>query len=124
MDYRSPIEVYTHEPMFKEMEDGIMRATVSCGVQIDKDELIRALAYDREQYRAGYEAAERKYKRPVGEWIDRMAEHKEREDVINVRECSICHACYVRRYPSSLGFEEEIPNYCPNCGADMRGVEE
>ena len=115
MDYRSPIEAYTHEPMIKEMEDGIMRATISCGVQIDKDELIRALAYDREQYRAGYEAAEKKYKRPTGEWMETEAWPH------NVY-CSNCKKTYAQTH-WPVWEDGSLPRrFCPNCGADMRGA--
>lgn len=107
MDYRSPIGIYTHEPIFKEMEDGIMRATINLGVQIDKDELIRALAYDREQYRCGYEAAERKYKRPEGEWLFK----KQTNDNHITGQCSNCKE------------RSRINNYCPCCGAKMKGEE-
>ena len=57
MDYKSPIEILTGEPIFKEMDDGVMRATVNCGVHVDKEELLKALAYDRGQYEKGYEDA-------------------------------------------------------------------
>lgn len=105
MDYKSPIQIYTHGPSFKEMEDGIMRAIIRCGVQIDKDELIRALAYDRDQYRDGYEAAEKKYKRPEGEWLFK----KQTNDNRITGQCSNCKE------------RSRINNYCPCCGADMRG---
>ena len=110
MDYRSPIEIYTHEPIFKEMEDGVMHAVINLGVQIDKDELIRALAYDREQYEKGYTAARRIYKRPIGEWrIDEPGE----SGLGTIYKCPYC------KYKV-----EFVPtNFCPNCGADMRGEE-
>lgn len=117
MDYRSPIEIYTHEPIFQEMEDGIMRATVSCGVQIDKDELIRALAYDREQYRAGYEAAERKYKRPEGDWVGEADGYWNGELIYDVWHCPFCD------YRIEEDEQEQLPNFCPNCGAKMGGIE-
>lgn len=110
MDYRSPIEICTHEPMFKEIEDGIMRATVSCGVQIDKDELIRALAYDREQYEKGYTAAKRIYKRPIGEWI---IDEPEDSGLGTIYKCPYC------KYKVDC----KPTNFCPNCGADMRGAD-
>lgn len=116
MDYRSPIEIYTHEPIFKEMEDGVIQAAISCGVQIDKDELIRALAYDREQYRAGYEAAEKKYKRPEGEWQVRFPY----DETSKARTCSNCNITQrVNIYDGKVRF-----SFCPYCGADMRGEEE
>ena len=111
MDYRSPIEIYTQEPIFKEMEDGIVRATVNCGVHVDKEELLKALAYDRGQYERGYEDAKRIYKRPIGEW---RIDEPEDSGLGTIYKCPYCK------------YEVEcVPtNFCPNCGADMRGTEE
>ncbi len=36
------------------LEGEIMQAVMRVGVDVDKDELIKALAYDREQYQKGY----------------------------------------------------------------------
>lgn len=51
--YKSPIEV-----MLKEMqlvrEGEIIRAVQNIGVQVDKDELLKALQYDRKQYDRGF----------------------------------------------------------------------
>lgn len=51
------------------------------------------------EYMRGYEAAEREYKRPQGEWnpIDAF-----------VVRCSVC------------GVESFATPFCPKCGADMR----
>jgi len=51
--------------------------------------------------------------RPKGKWIE----------VTNGRgghECSNCHA-YA---PSYMSGDEHLSDFCPNCGADMRGEEE
>jgi len=50
--------------------------------------------------------------RPKGKWIE----------VTNGRgghECSNCHA-YA---PSYMSGDEHLSDFCPNCGADMRGEE-
>lgn len=55
------------------------------------------------EYMRGYEAAEREYKRPQGEWI-----YLNEDEPMTV-ECPFCHerkCC--------------ISNYCDNCGADMQ----
>lgn len=36
-------------------EDGVMKAIAEVGVDVDKEELIRALKYDRQQYQKGYD---------------------------------------------------------------------
>ena len=48
--------------------------------------------------------------RPHGEWIKRCITSVDSPDV---SECSIC------KYPVSTMWGKT--NYCPNCGADMRG---
>ena len=53
MSYKSPIEVL-RGPMNFEVEKQIVTAIQSIGVQVDKDELERALKYDRDQYSKGY----------------------------------------------------------------------
>ena len=53
MNYRSPIEVI--QTQFRSQVEGeIYKAVINVGVDIDKDELIKALSYDRNQYQKGY----------------------------------------------------------------------
>lgn len=56
--YESPITKLMSEissQMIKEDEDHLMyEVRKAVGYEIDKDELLRALRYDREQYRRGY----------------------------------------------------------------------
>lgn len=100
--YESPIEIFTTE-LHTAYEDGIMKAVQNVGFNVNKEELIKALQYDRDQYRKGYEDG----RPPKGEWI---------EDPFGSAPlfCSIC------------GHKESMKalfmySYCPNCGADMRG---
>lgn len=51
--YKSPIELIT-EQMNTQIEDHIFKAIQKVAVNIDKEELIRVLQYDREQYEQGY----------------------------------------------------------------------
>lgn len=54
-DYQSPIKLMEQQ-MRTSVEGNILRAVQSVGVDMNKDELIRALQYDREQYAKGYAA--------------------------------------------------------------------
>lgn len=58
MSYKSPITVFSQEK-FREIrekqEELVLKRILDIGVDVDKDELIKALAYDRDQYRMGYE---------------------------------------------------------------------
>ena len=51
--YKSPIEVITRQ-MRTEFEDNVVKAIQDYGVSVDKEELIKALQYDRNQYEKGY----------------------------------------------------------------------
>jgi hypothetical protein len=51
--YKSPIEI-VQTGMRVQMENGIMKAVQDVGIRVDKAELLKSLAYDREQYKKGY----------------------------------------------------------------------
>ena len=51
--YKAPIELISSPSKF-DIDGEIYKAVVQCGVSVDKDELIRALQYDRDQYYKGY----------------------------------------------------------------------
>jgi hypothetical protein len=51
--YESPITIITGQMKY-EIENEIYRAVQEVGVSVDKEELIKALLYDREQYVKGY----------------------------------------------------------------------
>ena len=83
----------------------------------DREAIIRRLesmygeAKDNETKEALFYAIEAlKEQRPHGEWIDKG----------EYAECSICGSCSGTQFDGV----EPIPlktNFCPNCGADMRG---
>ena len=56
MSYKSPIEIATDlsNAFMLEIENEVVKAVYHVGVKVDKDELLKALVYDREQYKAGY----------------------------------------------------------------------
>ena len=51
--YESPIQVVCRE-MQNTFDSDVMKAVLSYGISVDKDELIRALQYDRDQYEKGF----------------------------------------------------------------------
>jgi len=53
MSYQSPIEVFQTQ-MQSQIVGEIYKATMRVGVNVDKDELLKALQYDRDQYQKGY----------------------------------------------------------------------
>ena len=57
MNYVSPIQLNFEtltDKLIQEEEKVIMRGIINAGVEVDKDELIKALKYDRDQYTKGY----------------------------------------------------------------------
>lgn len=74
--YKSPIiltELDTMNSMFekamkdvqKQREEHIFQVIKQCGVNVDKDELIKALQYDRDQYNKGYKDGVREFAKQV-----------------------------------------------------------
>ena len=58
--YESPIEMIMEDiqtQIVKQQENDIYQAVQKYGIVIDKEELIKALQYDREQYTKGYKDA-------------------------------------------------------------------
>lgn len=55
--YKSPVEI-AREQIKTQIDNKILfRVTQEVGINIDKDELLKALAYDRRQYEKGYNNA-------------------------------------------------------------------
>lgn len=53
MSYKSPVNII-YQGIQTKMENDIFEAIQSYGVAVDKDELIKALQYDRDQYIQGF----------------------------------------------------------------------
>ena len=59
--YESPIRTFQKQLEMR-CENEIMNAVAEYGIHVDKDELVKALKYDRNQYDKGYSDAINKYK--------------------------------------------------------------
>lgn len=58
--YKSPVELYVRDikqQMTEKLEETCYTAVIEYFPNVDKDELIRALQYDRQQYEQGYRDA-------------------------------------------------------------------
>ena len=75
--YESPVEVYTQkviQDMQEQQENCVMNAILKTGVNVDKDELIKALNYDRQQYQKGYKDGRNDLVRAFADEIERTVE--------------------------------------------------
>lgn len=113
MSYKSPIESFSDinqiiECVKDEFDNNVYKAVLRTGVQVDKDELIRALRYDRNQYLKGYCDAKAEYDRGSARWscVD---------DIINRNQVLICSNCNAT-FKTSKGL---VYPFCPFCGARM-----
>ena len=85
MAYQSPISTYTTEVatnIGEEFDKLVITEIAKVGVAVDKDKLVKALEYDRDQYEEGYEEGYRdgrRYKPPVITNADRIRSMSDEE---------------------------------------------
>lgn len=56
-NYKSPVSIWLTESQkaFEEQtENQVYKEIINVGVEVDKEELLKALEYDREQYKKGF----------------------------------------------------------------------
>lgn len=117
--YISPIGIYQSdiEPDLQGMlqsteeeREKYLLSQIKMAVNVDKEELIKALQYDRNQYDKGYQNAKAKYDRGHGHWILERSYGDGKSDYC----CSVCNYDDTM-YDTLLSFYK----YCPYCGAIM-----
>ena len=108
----------TAESVGEKFDRYVLHVISETGITVDRDELIKALRYDRDQYNKGYHDG---MKRGIeigsptrGHWIS-TKEAEDMGDIMKEFTCSVCGCC---EWDCT---ESESFNFCPNCGADMRG---
>lgn len=111
-NYKSPVQIIQGE-LEVYIEDKIAKAVQNLGIEVDKDELLKALDYDREQYEKGYHDAQ-----PLeSEWeqIQVFEIGITTIDRLQSTYCPVCHRYHTTPYVYSYNHYE----YCPNCGTKM-----
>lgn len=85
--YKSPIEIICGD-IKKQIDNDIYRVTQKYDIKVDKNELIQALAYDRDQYEKGYADGKR----------DAMAE------LVRCKNCKMEEKCKITQWLGEDGF--------------------
>lgn len=107
LGYESPIQTILSD-MRLEYEENVVRVVQDVGFDVNKEELAKALSYDRGQYEKGYADAKAEYSRQHGEWI-----YKTFDDETGISNSYFCSCC---NYPLTGIYN----SYCAVCGSDMR----
>ena len=74
--YKSPIELIENDLQFQ-IEGEILKAVMNVGVHVDKEELLKALEYDRGQYEIGYADGIREFAERIVERLKEQAKGSE-----------------------------------------------
>lgn len=102
----NPIQVYVNDMLEQirqnEEEQIVAEVSQTVGINVEKEELIKALQYDRNQYEKGYKDAMRRQR---GHWISQDDTSKHH---YGWYQCSECGA-----------YIGTMTNYCSECGAKM-----
>lgn len=105
LGYKSPIELFLGEIRTKQ-ENGIFTAIQEYGVSVDKDELIKALQYDRDQYVKGYingyNAKASEVAREIIKDLLTFAEDNEKQMLINGHSVWFINADDVKEFIAEL----------------------
>ena len=145
MSYVSPIKIgYAAEPeegwtdkigkyLAGEVDNLVLQSCVKVGCHVDKDELEKALRYDRDQYVKGYEDGKRDAAAAIEE-LQQIADHYEQTAKDYWKEACEYKAQLPKRgewelidgaEPMRWGCSRckymswDTSNYCPRCGAKM-----
>jgi hypothetical protein len=77
--YQSPIQQYVSDMTMK-MENDVCTAVQKVGIHVDKEELIKALRYDRQQYDKGYaDGYSNGYEQGLKETLESIKKYLNRE---------------------------------------------
>ncbi len=122
--YESPINLFVSDiatSIDKRIEEVTVNAIQNLGIDINKDELIKALDYDRQQYAKGY-------KDGLNDATARFIEGERYESKwIPVSDSAweskfFCFKCGERTKAVVMG--KPRYKFCPMCGCKMKGVSE
>lgn len=84
MSYKSPIDIIQEE-MRTKFDNKILETVINVGIKVNKDELIKALEYDRNQYLEGYKEAKEIYKKALDKACEELA-YRDNRLIMSVEE--------------------------------------
>lgn len=87
--YKSPITLFHMDDYASDLrkeinakqEEYIMQSIVSMGIDVDKNELIKALQYDREQYEKGYKDGKEELQAKIDKAIEEIENNRQLYEV-------------------------------------------
>ena len=105
-DWKSPVEIMMGE-METKLENDTMTAIQRYNICVDKDELVKALNYDRDQFKKGYISGKTEKQ---SRWV--------LDDITGILDCEKCG----RQAPIDITSGEFAHSpFCPWCGSFMLG---
>lgn len=112
--YKSPIELITSQMALnvsKSIDNSIYQAVQNVDVLVDKDELIKALSYDRNQYNKGFEDGAKMFAKEIKAEI-----HEALENNYKVRSERIAKP--------NIDMADEFVSYCDGKIHCLRGIDD
>lgn len=108
IDWESPIKIIQGQ-LETQMEGDIVKTVQRYGIEVDKDELLKCIKYDRDSFQKGYISGKTE---KTSEWI--------MNDFTGIVECQKCR--HVAPIDITSGEFSRSP-FCPGCGSFMLGGE-
>lgn len=84
MSYKSPIDIIQEE-MRTKFDNKILEAVLKFDIRVNKDELIKALEYDRNQYLEGYKEAKEIYEKALDKACEELA-YRDNRLIMSIEE--------------------------------------
>ena len=104
------------------IDDAIVQAIVKIGIKVNREELLKALKYDRGQYKAGYDAGfadgflKTLHLDEISAADDKLMRHARWEPGNSI--CPVCGKDKFKDLDADI-WSDWTPPYCPNCGTRM-----
>lgn len=109
-NYEAPVQVVA-DKMNTKLEKHILQAIQNVGVVVDKEELIKAMNYDREQYSKGFKNG---YNKAIDDFVNALCEGSKQQ--VELDEGVMCIPLYCKA--------QFCEGNCNDCVAEIRKIAE